>query len=446
MSPDFWTAYWSFVSFTFGAIVGSFLNVCIWRLPRGESVSAAPSHCPSCDHQLHFWPDMVPLFSQLRSRSRCRYCGAKYSWRYFWVELLTALTFTALYLRYVPLGPDTLSESVRNTSALLAMLFAAALITIFFIDLDTFSIPDAAVLFAVLFAVLKDALLIWAGHRPLWQTIPGTSWAVPLPLSILAGLTALWLLWQFAALATAALGREAMGAGDSLLLAAMGAFLIPWPLVLLAFMVAVLLGTVGGLVGMYLAGKGEAALEGAAVMPAEVPPVKEDEIAPARAEHEEGEGSSAEAVAMSRGMVEAVPPGEDPEGSPGEEPELPAAPAAARWGRVLTVLGSWLAVGAVWLGAIFGSRSLVAGIAVGVGLAAGAAGCLYVGLKAWLRGDREWQPAMDELFEEGEPGPRFIPFGPYLVAGTLVAMLFGRPLIEAYWKWMALPPAPLPWD
>lgn len=440
MSPDFWTAYWAFVAFTFGAIVGSFLNVCIWRIPRGESVASAPSHCPACNHQLHFWPDMIPLFSQLWSRSRCRYCGERFSWRYFWVELLTACVFTAIYLRYVPMGPDSLSETVRNTSALLAMLFAAALITIFFIDLETYQIPDLVVLAAVLFAVVKDGVLIAAGHRPLWQAVPGTPWSVPIPLSLLGGLIALWLLWQFAALATAALGREAMGAGDSLLLAAMGAFLIPWPLLVLAFMAAVLLGTVGGLVGIYAANREEAAGEPPPAVEI-VPPSADEEIAAAPAEQGEGEGSSAEPVAMSRGMAEVTPPAETP-----EEPEVPALPPSSRWGRVLTVLGSWLAVGGVWVGAMYAAQSPALGITVAVGMGIAAAACLYFGLRAWLRGDQEWLPAMDELFEEGEPGPRFIPFGPYLVAGTFVAMLFGRQLIEAYWKWMMLPSLPLPWD
>src|SRR5437868_4831824 len=101
--PVFWIGYWAFTSFVFGAIVGSFLNVCILRLPRGESLGlrAESSHCPSCNHQLHLWPDMVPLFSQLRQLSRCRYCGTPFSWRYFWVELLTALLFVAVYFRYL---------------------------------------------------------------------------------------------------------------------------------------------------------------------------------------------------------------------------------------------------------------------------------------------------------------------------------------------------------
>src|SRR5437667_5488147 len=128
--------YWASVFFIFGAVVGSFLNVCIWRLPREESVVHPPSHCPGCDRRLGPL-DLVPLLSQVLLRARCRYCQAKISWRYFWVELLTALAFTGLYLRYGLEG--------RWVEAIAACLFTATLIVIFFIDLETYYIPDLPV-------------------------------------------------------------------------------------------------------------------------------------------------------------------------------------------------------------------------------------------------------------------------------------------------------------
>src|SRR5689334_15984852 len=136
MAAQFWTGYWTFTAFVFGAIVGSFLNVCVWRMPRGESLAHPPSHCPSCDHRLSLFPDMLPLLSQLWYRSRCRYCHTHYSWRYFWVEVFTAVVFTAIYLRYAVFAPDELSDLARTGSAVTGMIFAAALITIFFIDLE----------------------------------------------------------------------------------------------------------------------------------------------------------------------------------------------------------------------------------------------------------------------------------------------------------------------
>jgi leader peptidase (prepilin peptidase)/N-methyltransferase len=78
--------------FILGICIGSFLNVCIWRLPRHESISEPPSHCPSCNTRLKPL-DLIPLFSQLFLRGHCRYCNAKISWRYFGVELCTGLLF-----------------------------------------------------------------------------------------------------------------------------------------------------------------------------------------------------------------------------------------------------------------------------------------------------------------------------------------------------------------
>src|SRR5947208_5411837 len=96
MSFDAEIAIWIFFAFLFGAAVGSFLNVCIHRMPKEESPAGPPSHCPHCNHRLQLWPDMVPLLSQLVYRSRCRYCKTPYSWRYFWVELATGLLFVAV--------------------------------------------------------------------------------------------------------------------------------------------------------------------------------------------------------------------------------------------------------------------------------------------------------------------------------------------------------------
>src|SRR5689334_22757168 len=126
-----WTIYWTFVSFVFGAIVGSFLNVCIWRMPRNESLWEPPSHCPACEHRLRFFPDMVPMLSQLWYRSRCRYCGAGFSWRYFWVELVTGSLFAAIYVRYVVFGANpALGETERTFIAICGMAYAAALVTV----------------------------------------------------------------------------------------------------------------------------------------------------------------------------------------------------------------------------------------------------------------------------------------------------------------------------
>lgn len=440
MAADLWTLYWAFVAFVFGAVTGSFLNVCIWRLPQGVSLSDPPSHCPSCKHRLNYFPDMVPLLSQLWYRSRCRYCGVRFSWRYLWVELLTAVVFTAIYYRYVVFPPDRFTEVNANWSGLAGMLFAAALITIFFIDLEHYQIPDIAVLVAVGVALAKDIYLIAHGHRPLWQQIPGTPWSLPLPLSVVGGLLAFWVLWQFATLTTALLGREAMGAGDPLLLGAMGAFLIPWPLIVVAFIVAVAFGTVGGMVGMWLYGR---SAEDAPEQPAETEGAEAGREAVAASEETPVEDGP---LATHRGAVELT---EGSEGGSPEESEPPELPASSRWGRVWTVAGTWLAVGGLWGAAVLASGNLVVGIGAAVAVILAAAAVLYHGIRQWTSQEQAWAEEMDVWFEE-DRGPRFIPFGPYLVAGTLVAMFFGRGLVTWYaTSQLGIPAeviASLPWD
>lgn len=460
MPLEFWTHYWAFTSFVFGAIVGSFLNVCIWRLPRGESLSDPPSHCPNCNHRLHMLPDMVPILSQLWYRSRCRYCGVRFSWRYMWVEILTAVTFTAVYYHYYAYTSVGMPEDSRVVPTLCAMAFVSALITLFFIDLEHYVIPDITVLVAVLAAVIRDGYLIWQGVRPLWQTLPGVAFPLPLPLSILGGLLAFWLLWQFAALTSALLGREAMGAGDSLLLGAMGAFLIPWPLVLLAFLFAIALGTVGGLIGLWIASRQEQESTSAPRAQGDPTELDDSEVIPT-VSAAAAEEASDPVLANERG--EELPSVEEPvaypadgstdtrelESTSDEEAEVPLLPPGSRWGRLWTVAGTWIALGAVWAGMAFYSRSPGLGIAIGLLGVGAATGLLVFGIRQWVTGDKEWLPAMDAVFE-GDPGPRFIPFGPYLVAGTLLAMFLGRPLIEWYLtSQLGMAPGALnswPWD
>src|SRR5690348_11098878 len=98
--------------FLLGAAVGSFLNVCIYRIPLGKSLLWPNSRCGHCLHEVRL-KDNIPLVSYWALRGRCRDCGAPFSMRYFWVELLTAVAFVALYLleigfnvQQLPVWPD----------------------------------------------------------------------------------------------------------------------------------------------------------------------------------------------------------------------------------------------------------------------------------------------------------------------------------------------------
>src|SRR4030095_2442197 len=101
--PRIWAAvpfhFWSAVFFVFGTIVGSFLNVCIHRMPRGVSVISPPSHCPHCGYSIP-WYLNIPLVTWLYLRGKCANCGAPISIRYFLVELLTGLLFLAAWLAF----------------------------------------------------------------------------------------------------------------------------------------------------------------------------------------------------------------------------------------------------------------------------------------------------------------------------------------------------------
>ena len=124
--------FWSAVMFVFGCIVGSFLNVCIHRMPTGKSVISPPSHCPHCNYSIPFYLN-VPLVTWLMLRGKCANCRAPISIRYFLVELLTGLMFLACWLLY---GRQS------YTLALVYCIVMAGLIVATFIDLEHFIIPD----------------------------------------------------------------------------------------------------------------------------------------------------------------------------------------------------------------------------------------------------------------------------------------------------------------
>ena len=217
-------------AFIFGAVVGSFLNVCIYRLPAGKSIAFPPSACPQCQTAIR-WYDNVPIVSFLLLRGKCRSCGATIAWRYPLVELLNGLLTAALMLRFGP----TLTFAVF-------FVFCSSLVVITFIDLDHQIIPDVISLPGIGIGFLFSFFLPWL------------SWSNSL-LGILAGGGSLLLVaygYQFLT------GKEGMGGGDVKLLAMMGAFL-GWRSILFIIFAASLVGSVIGITVM-LAQKKDAKL------------------------------------------------------------------------------------------------------------------------------------------------------------------------------------------
>ena len=134
--PKNWAAvpfhFWSVAVFVLGSMVGSFLNVCIHRMPLGQSVVSPPSHCPHCRYSIPFYLN-IPLVTWVYLRGRCRNCGATISARYFLVELLTGLLFLAAWLAQGGRSPAV---------ALIDCLVLAGFVAATFIDLEHLIIPD----------------------------------------------------------------------------------------------------------------------------------------------------------------------------------------------------------------------------------------------------------------------------------------------------------------
>jgi len=135
-SSETWEAvpfhYWTFVFFVFGCIVGSFLNVCIYRMPREESISTPPSHCPACGYQIP-WHLNIPLVSWIQLGGRCANCGISISPRYVLVEFLTGIAFMCSWLALGPISPGM----AIATSILMSLFIVATLI-----DYEHLIIPD----------------------------------------------------------------------------------------------------------------------------------------------------------------------------------------------------------------------------------------------------------------------------------------------------------------
>jgi leader peptidase (prepilin peptidase) / N-methyltransferase len=222
--------------FLFGLVFGSFGNVVIWRLPRGDSLSHPGSQCPKCHASIR-WHDNVPLLSWLVLRAKCRKCGAPISWRYPAVELLSGLLWLAAGVRFG-----------STLATLAAVVFLYLLLLLSFIDWDTMRLPNALVgiLFGVgvLGATVSQfanvsviPVLAWTGGGPLAQPLVGAAVG-----AILGGGVVLLISLTYAAVRK----TQGMGMGDVKLLAAIGVYLGPYSIMTL--FLGTMLGAVYGLI------------------------------------------------------------------------------------------------------------------------------------------------------------------------------------------------------
>ncbi len=210
-------------AFVCGTCVGSFLNVCLYRVPLGRSVISPRSHCLSCSSQLA-WYDNLPLVSYMILGGRCRTCGARFSFRYFFVEALTGLLSVLIVYHF---GLSLLGLGF--------FVLSAILVVVSFIDLDHQVIPDVISLPGVVLGVL------FSGFNPAvgWQSaMIGAALGAGILFAIAFGYQVLT-------------GRQGMGGGDVKLLAMIGAFL-GWRAVPFTLLLASFLGSVVGLGAMIL--------------------------------------------------------------------------------------------------------------------------------------------------------------------------------------------------
>ena len=199
--------------FLFGAAVGSFSNVCIYRLPKKLSIISPSSQCPSCSKGISPF-DNIPIISFLMLRGRCRYCQSPISWRYPIIETITGLIFLSLYLNF-RISPQFFIYALLCTS----------LIIIAFIDLEHKIIPDVITFPGIIIGLIISLTI---PHITLINSIKG--------LLIGGGLF----------YAIAILSRGGMGGGDIKLIAMVGSFL-GWKNVLLTIFLGSFFGSIAGI-------------------------------------------------------------------------------------------------------------------------------------------------------------------------------------------------------
>ena len=227
MYPQIFT-FWVVISFVFGCCIGSFLNVCIWRVPRGMSIISPPSHCPKCDYKITALEN-IPLLSWIFLGGKCSSCHAPITIRYFLVELMTGLLFALIFLKVI---------AMQQPIAVLLPYFvmAAILICSAFTDCELGIIPNEFTYFGMICGVAFAALFPSA-----WDL---DSRVAALLLSLVSMLAAGGLMALCAVAGKKIFRREALGWGDVKFIAAAGALTgLPGALF------TVLAGSLAGLAG-----------------------------------------------------------------------------------------------------------------------------------------------------------------------------------------------------
>ena len=232
-----------------GLLIGSFLNVCIYRMPRDLSVVKPRSFCPACEKTVS-WFDNIPVLSYVVLGGRCRHCRAPIPLRYLLVEILTAVFFGVAVLRFGP-----------TLAALKVCVFSALLIGLLFSDLEQRILPDEFTLGGAALGILFSALAPF-DFGFTYFLLP-SAWGRParsVTESVVAALFTAGAMWFVGAVYHRVRHREGLGLGDVKMVAMMGTFL-GVQRTLLALIAGSVLGSVVGLIYIYVAKKDAATYE-----------------------------------------------------------------------------------------------------------------------------------------------------------------------------------------
>ncbi len=227
--------------FIFGSIVGSFLNVCIHRMPKGESVVWPRSHCPHCQKRIPGY-DNIPFLSFLLLGGKCRFCRGKISWRYPLVELLTAFLMLMLFNRFG-----------LKYEFFLYMVMLWGLVVATFVDIQHRIIPDEISVGGMIVGFIMVSVTGF-GFNPFSFTFTpmlGSALGIVIGGGVIYLTGVLFDLVYFKLLKKPAINgeTESMGGGDVKLLAMIGAFM-GWPMAVLTFFLAPFLGIVVGVINL----------------------------------------------------------------------------------------------------------------------------------------------------------------------------------------------------
>ncbi len=223
----------SIIVFLVGIVIGSFLNVSIYRIPKGESISYPGSHCMACQHPLGRF-DLIPIVSYLCLKGKCRYCGEKISGRYLFIELITGLSFVAVFLRF--------GISIEG---IIYALFIAVLIVLTMIDYDYMLLPTSVIWSGVILGVFLRIFQTVLHKNPEY-----------LISSLLAAALGYSFFYAVFYMAKLLFKKEGLGFGDVRLIGMLGIYL-SIPLILLTIFISSILASIYGIIILYIKKKNE---------------------------------------------------------------------------------------------------------------------------------------------------------------------------------------------